>query len=532
MKLSPSNTFIFSHFLVLICTGISFMSCDQGPGKLDDILKGSMNIQLNPYEKVPLGVLLTFRTDEACKVEIKIPGRIPVIKNFSVYETHHTITVLGLYPGKTNLVSVKLTTKDDDVYSGDIELKTNPLPYFFPTIEIIKLDRTQMEPGFHLIEMLIANNGKFLSYTIMFDDNGDIRWFMDMSSVGQIAYSGLRNRKGNWLYLSWIDIWELSDLGEVIQNEKMWLYAGNHHIIELEGDRILMGGSKKDAKVIRRDGYKTITRYDYMIEWDRKANKGVKEWDLAEVLDINRSVYPEDYGLDTKIDWFHINSITQSLKDNSLLVSGRNQGVLKVDSDNNLQWILAPHRGWGKSGRTGEGFNTSDYLLTAIDSNKVAFAEPVQQGIQAMDGFEWSTGQHALNILDNGNLLLFDNGLSRNFKETPSYSRAVEYRIDEKNMTIQQVWEYGKSRGLDMYSPITSDVDVLPTTQNRLITVGNIRESSAPPHSKIIEITYPDNKEVFEAHVFFKDAKGSGEKSWAQFDLVFRGERYPLYNDH
>ena len=42
---------------------------------------------------------------------------------------------------------------------------------------------------------------------------------------------------------------------------------------------------------------------------------------------------------------------------------------------------------------------------------------------------------------------------------------------------------------------------------------------------------YPDNEVVFEATVSFKDAKGTGERAWAQFDLVYRGERYPLYPD-
>lgn len=531
MKYLPSLLNSSINYLLIIGLSTLMLSCNSGPGKLEEVLKGTMNIKVNPYEKVPLGGLLTFRTNEPCKVEIEVTGRSPFSKEFSAFETNHSIPVLGLYADTINTVSVKLTTEADKEYIGNVQLKTEALPYFFPTVEIEKIDRTQMEPGLHLIEMLIANNGKFLSYTIMFDDNGDIRWFMDMSSPGQITYSGLRMKNGNWLYLSWIDLWELSDLGQVIKNDKMWLYAGNHHISELDDGKILMGGSKKDAKVIRKDGYETITRYDYMVEWDRKANKGTKEWDLAQVLDINRAVYPADYSLDTRIDWFHINSITQSLKDNSILASGRNQGVVKVDHDNNLKWIFAPHKGWGKSGRTGEGFNTSDYLLTAVNSENEPFPDDVQSGILGTDEFEWSTGQHALSILDNGNLLLFDNGLSRNLKGKPTYSRAVEYKIDEENMTVQQVWQYGKSRGLSMFSPITSDVDVLPSTQNRLITVGNIRASGELPHSKIIEITYPENKEVFEAHVFFKDAKGTGEKSWAQFDIVFRGERYPLYKN-
>ncbi|MEN1480650.1 aryl-sulfate sulfotransferase, partial [Pseudomonas aeruginosa] len=39
------------------------------------------------------------------------------------------------------------------------------------------------------------------------------------------------------------------------------------------------------------------------------------------------------------------------------------------------------------------------------------------------------------------------------------YSRFVEYKIDEKKGTVQQVWEYGKERGYDFYSPITSIIE-------------------------------------------------------------------------
>ena len=39
------------------------------------------------------------------------------------------------------------------------------------------------------------------------------------------------------------------------------------------------------------------------------------------------------------------------------------------------------------------------------------------------------------------------------------YSRAVIYKIDQNKMTVQQIWEYGKERGFEWYSPITSLVE-------------------------------------------------------------------------
>ena len=40
-----------------------------------------------------------------------------------------------------------------------------------------------------------------------------------------------------------------------------------------------------------------------------------------------------------------------------------------------------------------------------------------------------------------------------------NYSRAVRYRINTKDMTIQQVWEYGKDRGAEFFSPYISNVE-------------------------------------------------------------------------
>ena len=62
-------------------------------------------------------------------------------------------------------------------------------------------------------------------------------------------------------------------------------------------------------------------------------------------------------------------------------------------------------------------------------------------------------------LLDNGN------NKSKNKDEyvdaSNSYSRGVMYKIDTENMTIEQVFEYGKEKGSSFYSPYISDVDYL-----------------------------------------------------------------------
>lgn len=506
------------------------MACNAGAGSLDDILQGELVSRVNPSGRVPLGALLSFTTKEPVSVEVTVPGETPFTQSFTEASRTHEIPVLGLYPGQENEVSITLTTADGSTYSGQETIKTLALPATFPTIDITTLERSAMEPGFHLIDLLIGNQGKFLTYSVLFDDQGVIRWFMDMSENGQITYTPHRIKNGNWLYLNWVNLLEVDDLGRTVKEEQLWDIAGNHEVLELPNGNLLMGGSAKDSYVLR-NGTPVATRFDHAVIWDRANNKPGKAWDMRSVLDVSRAIFPPDYGMDPATDWFHVNSITIDPNDQKILVSGRNQGVVKVDQQNNLQWILAPHVGWKKSGFDQQGFETSPYLLTAIDDEGTPYPQEIQEGRASADDFDWPMGQHALTVLPNGHLLLFDNGLRRHFEAGLSYSKAAEYEIDEESKTIRQVWQYGKERGKEMSSPITSDVDALTETGNRLITSGNVRGTEKAGHAKMVEVTYPDNKVVFEADIYFKDALGTKEKSWGQFDLVFRGERYSLFKN-
>ena len=516
--------FCFSAQLFLI----SCISSDSRP--LDQIVRGQVQSSINVSGRVPLSALFTFFTKEECQVSIDIIGEIPVHRSFTDFKKNHDIPILGLYPDTLNAVVLTLTDRSGLQYKGTVAVKTEPLPIFFPDIEISHLDKERMEPGMHLIELLIANEGKFDSYTIVYDDRGDIRWYLDMSETRRICFTTLRMNNGNSLYASWIDAFELDDLGRTVQQWQLGGYAGDHDIKELPDGNFLMGASKRETTVIK-DEKPHKSRYDFAVELDRKTMNAIKEWDLRQVLDVDRSLLNDDIGRDNYYDWFHVNTVAHSPKDDCIIVSGRNQGVVKLDQDNKVRWLLAPHKGWGRAGPSGSGPETRDFLLTAIDHTGNPFPKDVQDGTSSTDDFEWVSGQHSVKVMDNGNILLFDNGFARQFIRNPTYSRAVEYEIDEKNKTIKQVWQYGKERGLDMYSAITSDVDILPKTNNRLITSGYIRLSDEAPHAKIIEVTYPENEVVFESKLYFKNIASKQENSWAKFDVVYKGERYFLFED-
>ena len=98
-------------------------------------------------------------------------------------------------------------------------------------------------------------------------------------------------------------------------------------------------------------------------------------------------------------------------------------------------------------------------------------------------------------MLQNGHVLLFDNGDNRNFGGSPPYSRAVEYAIDSRAQTVRQVWAYGKARGTATYSRIVSDVDLLSGGTQVVLSPGAIGNGSG----KVVEVDYATQQVLFEA---------------------------------
>ena len=126
-------------------------------------------------------------------------------------------------------------------------------------------------------------------------------------------------------------------------------------------------------------------------------------------------------------------------RDNYLVATARWQGVFGYDKNETLKWIISPHKDWGEAYKP--------YLLQPLDRNGEAITdEAVLNGLKPHPDFEWVWGVHCPNILPNGHILVFDNGYCRDFiprltNNPESYSRVVEYEIDEKEK--KQSGKYG-----------------------------------------------------------------------------------------
>jgi len=119
-----------------------------------------------------------------------------------------------------------------------------------------------------------------------------------------------------------------------------------------------------------------------------------------------------------KSDYAHINSVV-------------------VDDDGNL---LASLRG------------TSNIIKIDRDSGRIIwkFGGKANQFTFTNDPYTGTCGQHTATWLDNGNMLVFDNGQHCLPEDNRvAVTRVVEYELDEKNLTAELVWSYQQP---DQYS--------------------------------------------------------------------------------
>lgn len=480
------------------------------------------SVFLNPYGVSPLSALVRFSTPIPGRINVVVKGKngnpTDVSHTFDAFGTSHEAPILGLYPSFENVVEINFLRKDGEVRGSQIlAITTGQLPEGLPTsitVTVRKEDR--MASGMTLISYL---GGKVPNSPFLIDNYGDVRWLLDFGGDPELKTlrynNGVERLHNGNLYFgdqSLSKIYEIDMLGKIINKFTLTGYKFHHQVQEKPDRNFIVTANKVGS--LHLNGKPTIE--DYVIEIDRKSGVVIMEWDLKQSLDEWRTTWIDDLDNDP-VDWFHGNAVTYDPNDNTIIVSGRTQGVVKLNYNNEVQWILAPHKEWGLN-RKGQDLN--QFLLNPLDqSGNLINDQQILDGELNHPHFEWNWYQHATLVMPNGNLMLFDNGDNRNYIGTEKYSRAVEFQINELNMTVKQIWSFGKELGLAAYSRVVSDVDYLPQSDNVLFVPGFQVNNLDGLGGKVIEIDYLSKEIVFEVMI---NSSGSAPTH-------HRAERLPLY---
>ena len=452
------------------------------------------NVIVNPYGNSPLTALVIFQTDEDVEVTVTIPGKD---KNSTFTHTfastkEHYLPIYGLYAGKKNEITLSVGDQTKKVI---IETDALPEDMILPTS--VKADKSKL--GNDLYFFTPSSSG----YTVAYDVNGDVRWYLTNYALWRID----RLENGNLLvsteklvnspyYMT--GMYEMTLLGKIVKEYS--LEGGYHHdYYEMPNGNFLVAS----------DNFSSGTVEDYIVEVDRETGDIVKTFDLTKILN-KEDGKSENW---SQYDWFHNNSVWYDEKTNSVTLSGRHMdAVINLDYDSgNLNWIIGDSTNWSEE--------YQKYFFTPVGED-----------------FEWQWSQHAAMITPEGYVFILDNGNNKSkiaseyVPASESYTRGVMYKIDTEKMTIEQVWEYGKERGSSFYSPYISDVDYLdknhyivhsggivsvdgkPSNQPAGLTSGNVKLTSDTVEllndQVIFEIVLPTNNyrvekmDIYENEVF------------------------------
>ena len=384
-----------------------------------------------------------------------------------------------------------------------------------------------------------------LQKNVIVDTQGEIRWYMKTEKIYDpetIYQAGImmgfhQNDDGalSWGYGQRYVKYDL--LGRKIFNRRLPANYSDfsHAMMHGENGNYFLRVASADYR--RPDQTRVRTVRDVVIEVDPDGMVA-DEWRLFEILDPNRKIVLKsiDQGavclnvdatksgqtltaeqlakLDAKNafgdiagtgagrNWAHVNSVDYDGTDDSIIISSRHQSaVVKIGRDKQVRWILAAPNGWRG--------DLKEKVLTPIDHN----GQPIKCTLGRCEGdFDWTWTQHTawkIDQMSHGDVVyvsVFDNGDGRGFvqPENPrdKYSRAVVYKIDQKAMTVEQVWSYGQQRGNKFYSPITSSVEYQADKQSLIVYWASIGVGSPKGASPVLtEFRWGENQPVFEMQV-------------------------------
>ena len=339
----------------------------------------------------------------------------------------------------------------------------------------------------------------FIPKIAIIDTTGAIRWYLDASTIWdpESIYTkgvmmGFKQNADGLLTWGFGQRYVKYDiLGREVFNRRLPMRYGDfsHSMDDADNGHYFLRVSSSNWK--RADGKNVRTVRDVIAEVDQNGNV-VDEWRLAEILDPYRDnvmkvldqgavclnidasqagktltaeeiakldasdKFGDIVGTGPGRNWAHVNSVDYDPEDDSIIISSRHQSaIIKIGRDKKVKWILSSPEGWKKG--------WAEKVLTPIDANggKIKCS-----GSKCEGEFDWTWTQHTAFKSDEkskGDIIYvsaFDNGDARGMEQPPlpemKYSRSVVYKIDQKKMTVEQIWAYGKERGHDWYSPVTS----------------------------------------------------------------------------
>ncbi len=352
---------------------------------------------------------------------------------FAPTDKNLVIPVFGLYANYSN--KVVLTVAYIDGSQRELTVQADSEPF---------VDKNGIYD--HLVKVKARNDGEHLgfdyfymksavSYPVVMDSDGEVRWFIhgDINSFSSLFMNnqfiiGSQYAPATMLSVSFDGKMRYSGIVSTP------FFTNFHHDLSPGKTGFL-------AQLDANDGATAILESN--LAEISASGEVLKQWNMSDIFRQVISAAGEDPSgfVRDGVDWFHMNSAIYDDTDDSLIISSRENFVIKIDyQSGQLKWILGDEtKHWYQ-----------DYpSLRAYSLSLISGRAPI--------------GQHALSIDNQGQLMFFNNGresfhnpAGTSAGKTGTYSHASAFTIDEKAMTAEESWSFDNNQ--QVFSDICSSV--------------------------------------------------------------------------
>ena len=330
------------------------------------------------------------------------------------------IAALGLRPNTAYSFVVEADGGDASIHSTPVQLTTGFLPNFLQSVHLNVTGAPT--PGYVLTSL---SQGDTVAFAIAFDQSGNVVWYREFD-YGVRAVETKQQANGDFSLFVGSSLGSDATYGWYVEfkpdGQLVRTYAANppyytdsHELLLTFRDSVLQNAllfgydlRRVDLTPVGGPANALVGGHSLL----RQTPSGGVDffWSAWDHFVLEDWIEPPDFLKQlTQVDFDHPNSLDID-HDGNYLVSWRSFGeVTNIDSRNgNIIWRLG--------GR----------------NNQFTFVNDPLGGFSA---------QHSVRELDNGDLLMYDNG----WRHNPPESRAAVYRLDLNAKTATLVWEFRHS---------------------------------------------------------------------------------------
>ena len=325
-------------------------------------------------------------------------------------ETPYSIAALS--PGQT--VWIEAHSRHGD---SSTRYELLYLPHDFPLLTAtLSGDEASADP------LYVTLNGSVTSYLTIVDNHGvplfyrsddqsvfDFKWHAATGERSYLRHTGTANQ---WGRRNAEAVVLDSSFNEVERFTTVGLSHTDVHdfLITPHGEVILIAyeGTFRDLTYLGLSAREFVEESVIQV-LNRATRQVLFQWNSAEHLPYEDQTYAA-----FRAEYAHVNSVVEDFDGNLIIsASGLSQAVKIARPGGQIVWKLG--------GKT----------------NQFHFLQ---------DPAPYFCGQHTVSRLETGNLLVFDNGRNCWSENADGgVTRAVEYRLDERAMTAELVWSYGRA---------------------------------------------------------------------------------------